>query len=258
MNTANPNPYELDKTQQFYQQYSTNHFLPEINWQNMFSQNQLLPAHISALQTIYQATVPIAITTLQRLNVDIFSPLTIRPQGLDLFNKLRAQEDKLIESIARDSAQMDRDVVQHIWSLLLRGGAVLVFKAWLGKVKTGDDVLDLTRFNELADLLWLRSNPYDLAEKLDVNPQDACNHLFLIYEDRMLLDRFNTLETAELFVRLGVYDATMLSANDAKIREYFLEKQLVEQDQLDDLLEAMNPLYSDLPQQQRSFIKHAS
>lgn len=257
MNSVTPDSYSPDKAQQFYKAYSTNHILPEIDWQDMFSQNQLMPEHVAALQAIYQATVPIALTTLQRLDIDVFSPAEMRPQGLDLFSKLRAQEDKMIASIVRDTLNMDDAVLQNVWSMLLRGGAVLAFKAWLGKVKTGENVLDLAYFNELADLLWMRSNPFDLAKKLGVDPLNPCNHLFLIYEDRMLLDRFNTVETAELFVQLGVYDATMLSASDASLREYFLEHHMVEQEQLDELLDAMNPLYSDLPQQHHKLVKHA-
>lgn len=257
MNSVTLDNYSPDKAQQFYKAYSTNHILPDIDWQAMFSQNQLMPEHVAALQAIYQASVPIALTTLQRLNIDVFSPAAVHPQGLDLFNKLRAQEDRLIESIAHDTLSMDEGVLQNVWSMLLRGGAVLVFKAWLGKVKTGDDVLDLLYFNELADLLWLRSNPHQLAEKLGVDPYAPCNHLFLIYEDRMLLDRFNTVETAELFVQLGMYDATMLSASDARLRDYFLEHHMVEQEQLDEFLDAMNPLYSDLPQQHHNLVKHS-
>lgn len=257
MNRVIPDSYNPDKAQQFYKAYSTNHILPEIDWQEMFSQNLLMPEHVAALQAIYQATVPIALTTLQRLNIDVFSPAERRPQGLDLFNKLRAQEDKLIESIVHDTLNMDEEVLHNVWSMLLRGGAVLVFKAWLGKVKTGDDVLDLLYFNVLADLLWMRSNPIELAAKLGIDPLAPCNHLFLIYEDRMLLDRFNTLETAELFVQLGVYDATMLSASDGKLRDYFLEHHMIDQEQLDELLDAMNPLYSDLPQQHHKLVKHA-
>lgn len=257
MNSVTPDSYSPDKAQEFYKAYSTNHILPEIDWQDMFSQNQLMPEHVAAFQAIYQATVPIALTTLQRLNIDVFSPAGKQPQGLDLFNKLRAQESKLVDSIVHDTLNMDEAVLQNIWSMLLRGGAVLVFKAWLGKVKTGEDVLDLLYFNELADLLWMRSNPYELAAKLGVDPQTPCNHLFLIYEDRTLLDRFNTVETAELFVQLGVYDATMLSASDARLRDYFLEHHMVEQEQLDELLDAMNPLYSDLPQQHHKLVKHS-
>ena len=58
-------------------------------------------------------------------------------------------------------------------------------------------------------------------------------------------------------MQLGVYDATMLSASDARLRDYFLEHHMVEQEQLDELLDAMNPLYSDLPQQHHKLVKHS-
>lgn len=256
MNPMYPDSESIILTQQFYLQYSSNHFLPEIDWQGLFPHNQLTPNQVTALQTIYKAAVPIALTTLKRLNIDIFSTPDNKPKGLGLFDKLRGQEDKLIEQIASHSKQLNHATRHTIWSMLLRGGAVLVFKAWLGKVKTGEDTLDLTRFYELADLLWLQSDPIELAQKLDVDPYANEEHIFLFYQDKVLLERFNNLATAELFVELGVYDAVLLCLSDEKLKQHFLSKGIVTQAQLDDLSEALNPLYGDMPNDQEHVVRN--
>lgn len=250
MNPIYSDPDSLILTQQFYLQYSANHFLPDIDWEGLFPHNQLSPNHIAALETIYKAAIPIALTTLTRLNIDIFATPENKPQGLGLFDKLRGQEDKLIEQIALYAKQLNHSGRHTIWSMLLRGGAVLVFKAWLGKVKTGENVLDLNRFYELADLLWLQSDPIKLAERLGVDPYSDEEHIFLFYHDKVLLDRFNNLATAELFVQLGVYDAALLCISDQRLKQHFLDKNLITEAQIDELSEALNPLYGDLPTDQ--------
>jgi hypothetical protein len=140
--------------------------------------------------------------------------------------------------------------------MLLRGGAVLVFKAWLGKVKMGEDSLDLNRFYELADLLWLQSDPLLLAQHLAVDPYSDEEHIFLFYHDKVLLERFNNLATAELFVALGVYDATLLCLNDERLKAHFIAKGIVSTAQVDELSEALNPLYGDVPCDQGHLVRH--
>lgn len=252
MNTANYSP--ALSTQHFYRDYSANHILPTIHWQRLFPQNQLTPQQIIALQTIYEVTVPLALTTLHRFNIDIFAEHAKKPKGLDLFNKLRALEPKFIEQLVQSSKNMDDDVRHLIWSMLLRGGAVLVFKAWLGKVKTEEDQVDVGYFDELADLLWLDTDPLQLAEQFSVDPYANYEHLFLFYQDRVLMDRFGNLPTAELFVRLGLYDPALLSINDSRVCDYFITRGLVNQAQVDDLIDSLNPLFTDSPTAQRSVV----
>ena len=61
----------------------------------------------------------------------------------------------------------------------------------------------------------------------------------------IFLDRFNSLETAALFVDLGVYDAAFLSLRDDRVAEYLKSKGYVTQEQIDDLQSALNPLNCD-------------
>jgi hypothetical protein len=254
MTIVNTSKTNTNSTQQFYQQYSANHFLPDIHWQYLFSQNQLLPAQVLALQTIYQVTVPLALTTLQRLNIDIFAEHEKKPQGLGLFEKLCALEPILLEQLTVASSRMDEQVRHLIWSIMLRGGAVLAFKSWLGKVKTGEDSVDMGYFNELADLLWLQTDPYTLAEQFAIDPHASHEHLVLFYEDHVLLDRFSNLATAELFVKLGLYDPVLLCLNDEQVRAHFLQKGLIQQSQLEDLMESLNPLFTDMPQSRQRVV----
>lgn len=247
--------FEAQSPQDLYHQYSVNHFLPTIDWQAIFPDSPMTTAEITALENIYQAAVPLALDTLKQLNVDIFAAPEKKPQGLGLFEKLRSQETVLIDSIAAECAQLDHETRHAIWSMLLRGGAVLAFKAWLGKVKSGKDQLDLSYFSELSDLLWLRTDPYELAKRLNVDAESDLEHLFLIYQDRVLLDRFNNLATATLFAKLGVCDAVFMSLNDAKIREHFLTIGLITQEQLDDEFESLNPMFTDLPEQRGTMVK---
>ena len=248
---------EADLTQQLHRQYSANNFLPSIDWKTLLSQNQLLPKHVQALQTIYEATVPLALTTLQRLDIDVFKPSEKNPQGLGLFDKLRALEPHFIEQLVQLSHGLSNEVRHSIWSMTLRGAPILAFKAWLGKVKTGEDSIDLTLFNELADLLWLQADPYELAEQLAIDPNDSDEPLILFYQDRVLLDRFNNLASAELFVKLGLYDPVFLAMTDDKVGAHFIEQGLVQQNQIDDLMQSLNPFCGDdLKSQQHVVQRH--
>lgn len=254
MNTPRNTQQPTDSTQQLYCNYSANHILPTIHWHSLFTQNQLTPQQTLALQTLYEVTVPLALTTLQRLHIDIFADHFKDSQGIQLFNKLRSLEPKLIEQLVQASKGMDEYVRHLIWSMLLRGGAVLVFKAWLGKVKTGEDELDLGYFHELADLLWLQTDPIVLAQQFNIDPHADYEHLFLFYKDQVLMDRFSNLPTAALFVELGLYDPALLSLNDEKVREYFIEYGLIQQSQVDDLLESLNPLFASTTHAQRKIV----
>ena len=153
------------------------------------------------------------------------------------------QENKLIESLEAEAEDLPVQTRHQIWSMLLRGGAVLVFKAWLGKVKNEEDCLDTTQFDELSDLLFIKTCPHELAEHLQVDPNSTDEHVFLMYEDEVYLDRFNSLETAALFVDLGVYDATFLSLRDDRVAEYLISKGYVTQEQIDELQSALNPMF---------------
>ena len=72
-----------------------------------------------------------------------------------------------------------------------------------------------------------------------------------MYGNDVYLDRFNSLETAALFVDLGVYDAAFLSLRDDRVAAFLQEKGYVTQEQVDDLQCALNPLYcTDEPPKQ--------
>jgi len=243
MNISETGLHDLDQSQQFYRQYGANALLPEIQWNELFKYSRLDDTHIQALDTLYQSAVPLALQVFADLNFDVFSPAAYKPQGLGLFERLAEQEDKLVQSLQTESRDLSDSVRHQIWSMLLRGGAVLVFKAWLGKVKTDANVLDTTQFDELSDLLFIKTPPLDLASHLSVNPQANEDHIFLLYGNDVYLDRFNSLETAALFVDLGVYDAAFLSLRDDSVAEYLKEKAYVSQEQIDDLQCALNPLF---------------
>ncbi|MCG2607889.1 hypothetical protein LZZ98_04965 [Acinetobacter sp. SM34] len=243
MNISETGLHDLDQSQQFYRQYGANALLPEIQWNELFKYSKLDDTHIQALDTLYQSAVPLALQVFADLNFDVFSPAAYKPQGLGLFERLAEQEDKLVQSLQTESRDLSDSVRHQIWSMLLRGGAVLVFKAWLGKVKTDANVLDTTQFDELSDLLFIKTPPLDLASHLSVNPQANEDHIFLLYGNDVYLDRFNSLETAALFVDLGVYDAAFLSLRDDSVAEYLKEKAYVSQEQIDDLQCALNPLF---------------
>lgn len=239
------------QTQQFHRQYGANALLPSIDWAQMFKYSKLDDTQIQALETLYQHAVPLALQVFDELHFDVFEPYAYKPQGLGLFERLAEQENKLIESLEAEAKDLPAKTRHQIWSMLLRGGAVLVFKAWLGKVKNEEDCLDTTQFDELSDLLFIKTCPHELAEHLQVDPNSTDEHVFLMYEDEVYLDRFNSLETAALFVDLGVYDATFLSLRDDRVAEYLISKGYVTQEQIDELQSALNPMFcTDVTQKQ--------
>lgn len=239
------------QTQQFHRQYGANALLPSIDWTRMFKYSKLGDTQIQALETLYQHAVPLALQVFDELHFDVFEPYAYKPQGLGLFERLAEQENKLIESLEAEAEDLPAKTRHQIWSMLLRGGAVLVFKAWLGKVKNEEDCLDTTQFDELSDLLFIKTCPHELAEHLQVDPNSTDEHVFLMYEDEVYLDRFNSLETAALFVDLGVYDATFLSLRDDRVAEYLISKGYVTQEQIDELQSALNPMFcTDVTQKQ--------
>ncbi|MFH7348585.1 hypothetical protein L1A45_08155 [Acinetobacter variabilis] len=239
------------QTQQFHRQYGANALLPSIDWTQMFKYSKLDDTQIQALETLYQHAVPLALQVFDELHFDVFEPYAYKPQGLGLFERLAEQENKLIESLEAEAEDLPAKTRHQIWSMLLRGGAVLVFKAWLGKVKNEEDCLDTTQFDELSDLLFIKTCPHELAEHLQVDPNSTDEHVFLMYEDEVYLDRFNSLETAALFVDLGVYDATFLSLRDDRVAEYLISKGYVTQEQIDELQSALNPMFcTDVTQKQ--------
>ncbi|CAM4411082.1 hypothetical protein MMP66_16580 [Acinetobacter dispersus] len=241
----NSHPSTDHSSQQFYRQYSANALLPELDWQTIFVHSKLDETHLRALNTLYQAAVPLALNVFNQLNFDVFAPAAYHPQGLGLFEKLAEQEETFLEALEAESAHLDHETRHQIWSMLLRGGAVLVFKAWLGHVKGGENQLDKTQFDELSDLLFIKTRPEQLAQRLKVDANAALTHIFLMYENDVFLDHFNSLETAALFVDLGVYDAAFLSLRDDRVAEYLKAKGYVTQEQIDDLQCALNPLYCD-------------
>ncbi len=239
------------QTQQFHRQYGANALLPSIDWTQMFKYSKLDDTQIQALETLYQHAVPLALQVFDELHFDVFEPYAYKPQGLGLFERLAEQENKLIESLEAEAEDLPVQTRHQIWSMLLRGGAVLVFKAWLGKVKNEEDCLDTTQFDELSDLLFIKTCPHELAEHLQVDPNSTDEHVFLMYEDEVYLDRFNSLETAALFVDLRVYDATFLSLRDDRVAEYLISKGYVTQEQIDELQSALNPMFcTDVTQKQ--------
>ena len=234
---------EDTQTQQFHRQYGANAILPAIAWGSLFKHSKLDQTHIEALDTLYQCAVPLALQVFDELHFDVFQPYAYKPQGLGLFERIAEQEAKLIQLLEREAADLSESTRHQIWSMLLRGGAVLVFKAWLGHVKGGINQLDTSQFDELSELLFIRTSPQQLAQRLKVNPQGTDDHIFLMYGNDVYLDKFNSLETAALFVDLGVYDAVFLSLRDDRIADYLQSKGYVTQEQIDDLQCALNPLF---------------
>ncbi|ENV31787.1 hypothetical protein [Acinetobacter gerneri] len=238
-------PQGHHQTQQLHRQYAANAILPEINWQDIFQYSKLNNTHLQALDAIYRSAVPLALNIFDELKFDVFAPAAFHPQGLGLFDKLAKQEQKLIDGLESECDCLSNETRHQIWSMLLRGGAVLVFKAWLGKVKTGENQLDISQFDELSDLLFIKTQPTELANRLHVNPQANYEHIFLMHGTDIFLDRFNSLETAALFVDLGVYDAAFLSLRDDRVASHLKAKGYVTQEQIDDLQCALNPLNCD-------------
>ena len=231
--------------QNLQRQYAENSLLPAIDWQTLFSQQQLTSAQLTALETIYQTAVPLSLTIFKRLNFDIFAPAAYHPQGLGLFDQLAKQEDRLLAILADQCEDLDHETRHQVWSMLLRGGAVLTFKAWLGLVKTGQLNIDLTQFDEVTDLLWIKTNPEQVAKILRVDSQADLEHPFLVFGNNVFLERCNCLATAELFSKLGVYDPVFLSLRDENIAEHFIRIGLVSPEQIEDLQCALNPLNCD-------------
>lgn len=236
-------PQAYPQSQQLYRQYGANALLPEIHWQQLFPLSKLDQPQIQALNTLYRSTVPLALQVFEQLKFDVFAPPAYHPQGLGLFDKLALQEKPLIDTLVQASEYLSHEIRHQIWSMLLRGGAVLVFKAWLGKAKTGQECLDTTQLDELSDLLFIRTPPLELAARLAIDPNARLDHVFLMDQQELYLDRFNCLETAALFVDLDVYDAAFLSLRDEQIAEYLKMQGYVTQDQINDLECALNPLY---------------
>lgn len=235
----------IHENQQFHRLYSANALLPTMDWKTLFNLNQLNDNHLQALNAIYQSTIPLTLNVFDQLKFDVFAPAAYQPQGLGLFDKLTEQEGNFLACIKKECQNLNEQVRHQIWSMLLRGGAVLVFKAWLGKVKTGKDQIDLSQFDELTELLFIQTAPQTLAAHLNVDIKAKYEHIFLLYGNDVFLDRFNSLETAALFVELGVYDAAFLSLRDDRVADYLKSLGYVTQEQIDDLQCALNPLYCD-------------
>lgn len=238
-------PSNTHQNQQFHRQYSANAILPEINWAEVFKTSKLTDAQRQALETLYRSAIPLALQIFDELNFDVFSPTAFHPQGLGLFEKLAQQEHKLLHILATECNCLSDEARHQIWSMLLRGGAVLVFKAWLGKVKYGKNELDMSQFDELSDLLFVKTAPRTLASHLKVDTHANYDHIFLMHGNDIFLDRFNSLETAALFVDLGVYDAAFLSLRDDRVADYLKAQGYVTQEQIEDLQCALNPLYCE-------------
>ena len=243
MHISKPTSDSTYQNQQFHRQYSANAILPKINWSTIFQTNKLTDSQLQALETLYRSAIPLALQVFDELKFDVFSPNAFHPQGLGLFEKLAQQEDKLLHILAAECDCLSDEVRHQIWSMLLRGGAVLVFKAWLGQVKYGENQLDMSQFDELSDLLFVKTAPQTLANHLNVDPQANYDHIFLMYGNDIFLDRFNSLETAALFVDLGIYDAAFLSLRDDRVADYLKVQGYVTQEQIDDLQCALNPLH---------------
>ena len=243
MNISQVVPHGTDKNQQFHRQYGVNALLPSIEWQSVFAHSPMTDTHIQALNALYQSAVPLALQVFDELHFDVFAPNSYKPQGLGLFERLAEQEEKLLKRLETESQNLSPEVRHQIWSMLLRGGAVLVFKAWLGKVKTEKNSLDTTQFDELSDLLFIKTAPAELAKRLHVQSDSQQDHIFLMYGNDVYLDRFNSLETAALFVDLGVYDAAFLSLRDDRVAEYLIAQGYVSEEQIEELQCALNPLF---------------
>lgn len=243
MNIYETVPHGVHRTQQFHREYGANAMLPDIHWAEVFKFSKLNDAHLQALDALYQSAVPLALQVFDELEFDVFAPSEYKPHGLGLFDRLTQQEEKLLRCLEAESKDLNSQTRQQIWSMLLRGGAVLVFKAWLGKVRTGQDQLDTSQFDELSDLLFIKTSPFELAERLGIDVNFPQEHIFLMYGNDVYLDRFNSLETAALFVDLGIYDAAFLSLRDDSVAEYLKSKGYVTAEQIDELQCALNPLF---------------
>lgn len=243
MNIYDTMPHGLNQNQQFHRQYGANAMLPDIRWNEVFQHSKLHDEHLQALNALYQSAVPLALQVFDELKFDVFAPASYKPQGLGLFERLAEQEGAFLQRLDNEIQDLAPAVHHQIWSMLLRGGAVLVFKAWLAKVKTGQNQLDTTQFDELSDLLFIKTSPLALAKRLNVDAHSTQDHIFLMYGNDVYLDRFNSLETAALFVDLGVYDPAFLSLRDDRVAAYLTAQGYVTNEQIDELQCALNPLF---------------
>ena len=98
-----------DAMQSLQRQYAENSILPSIDWQSLSAQQQLTPAQITALDTIYQSAIPLALTVFKRLNFDVFAPAAFHPQGLGLFDQLAKQEERFIDILSNAAEDLDHD-----------------------------------------------------------------------------------------------------------------------------------------------------
>src|SRR5690606_11098850 len=123
----------LNQAQQFHRQYGANALLPSIDWAQIFKYSKLNDAKYQYMETLYQSAVHLALQVFDELHFDVFEPYAYKLQGLGLFQRIAEQDDKLLQSLEAETADLPVQSCHQIWSMLLRGGAVLVFKAWLGK-----------------------------------------------------------------------------------------------------------------------------
>ena len=66
--------------------------------------------------------------------------------------------------------------------MLLRGGAVLVFQGLAWSCQTWRNQLDMTQFDELSDLLFIKTPPHQLAERLHVDEKSKTPYLLNVWQ----------------------------------------------------------------------------
>ncbi len=173
MNLAEYEQQLAEQSQQLHRQYGVNALLPEIQWNQLFPNSKLSSTHLQALETIYQSAVPLALQVFEELNFDVFSPAAYKPQGLGLFNKLAAQEEQLLGSFGARSARLRSNAPANIFGVCYC--AVVPYwslKHGWAKSKPMTAQLDTSQFDELSDLLFIKTPPFELAERL--NSRCAC------------------------------------------------------------------------------------
>ena len=92
--------------------------------------------------------------------------------------KTSVTRTKFLDVLETESAHLDHETRHQMWSMLLRGGAVLVFKAWLGHVKDGENQLDKSQFDELSDLLFIKTRPEQISTTFKVDANAELTHIF--------------------------------------------------------------------------------
>ncbi len=243
MNLAEYEQQLAEQSQQLHRQYGVNALLPEIQWNRLFPNSKLSSTHLQALETIYQSAVPLALQVFEELNFDVFSPAAYKPQGLGLFSKLSAQEEQLLGRFgARSSRLRSTHPPAYLEYIIAWWCVYWSLKHGWAKSKPMTAQLDTSQFDELSDLLFIKTSPFELAERLKVDAHAPTEHIFLLYGNDVYLDRFNSLETAALFVDLGVYDAAFLSLRDDHVAKYLIGQGYVSEQQIDELQCALNPL----------------